>query len=68
MSLRDQMEEIYRDVPSEQIPWNLEEPPEVLSELVRTEKIEPCDAVDVVNLVLVWPHDKLPVSILVCRY
>jgi hypothetical protein len=42
MNLRDQMEEIYRDVPPAQIPWNLEQPPVVLSELVRTKKVEPC--------------------------
>lgn len=47
MNLRDQMEEIYRDVPPEQIPWNLETPPRVLTELVRTKRVEPCEAVDI---------------------
>ena len=47
MNLRDQMEEIYRDVPSEQIPWNLETPPKVLTDLVCTKKVEPCEAVDI---------------------
>ena len=47
MNLRDQMEQIYRDLPPERIPWNLEQPPELLADLVRTERIRPCDAVDV---------------------
>jgi SAM-dependent methyltransferase len=47
MNLRDQMEEIYRHMPVEQIPWNLEEPPKLLIDLVHTGRIRPCDAVDV---------------------
>jgi SAM-dependent methyltransferase len=41
------MERIYRDLPSERIPWNLEEPPELLVELVQSGEIRPCDAVDI---------------------
>ncbi len=47
MNLRDQMEEIYNDLPPEQIPWNLEEPPQLLVDLIRAGKISPCDAVDI---------------------
>lgn len=47
MNLRDQMEEIYRDLPPERIPWNLEQPPELLAGLVHTGRIHPCDAVDI---------------------
>jgi len=41
------MEEIYRQLPAEQIPWNIEQPPELLVELVQTGRIQPCDAVDI---------------------
>jgi 2-polyprenyl-3-methyl-5-hydroxy-6-metoxy-1,4-benzoquinol methylase len=47
MNLRDQMEEIYRDLPAERIPWNLQQPPDLLVDLVHTGKIQPCDAVDI---------------------
>ncbi len=44
--IRDQMEKIYRTVPPEKIPWNMETPPEILQVLVRTEKIRPCRAIE----------------------
>lgn len=47
MDLRAQMDSIYREMPPDRIPWNLEEPPELLADLVRTGKIAPCDAVDI---------------------
>lgn len=47
MKLRDQMDGIYRSLPAEKIPWNLEDPPQLLAGLVREGKIQPCDAVDV---------------------
>jgi len=40
------MDKIYRDLPLDQIPWNMETPPETLVELVNSGKIEPCRAVD----------------------
>jgi len=40
------MDEIYRQMPLEEIPWNIEEPPKVLVELVETGKLPPCKAVD----------------------
>lgn len=46
MDLREQMEQIYRDIPLENIPWNLSEPPPLLTEIVETKKIKPCKAVD----------------------
>ncbi|MCK4656941.1 MAG: methyltransferase domain-containing protein [candidate division Zixibacteria bacterium] len=46
MNLREQMEHIYRDVPLENIPWNLSEPPLLLIEAIKTGLIEPCKVVD----------------------
>lgn len=40
------MDKIYRDVPLENIPWNIEKPPEALTELVESGKVEPCKTVD----------------------
>jgi SAM-dependent methyltransferase len=47
MNLRDQMEGIYRDLPPGRIPWNLEQPPELLADLVHSGRIRPCDAIDI---------------------
>ena len=42
-----EIDEIYRKVPLEKIPWNIETPPEVLVRLVRSGKIRPqCRAID----------------------
>jgi len=41
------MDTIYRELQLDQIPWNLEQPPELLVELVRTGEVSPCDTVDV---------------------
>jgi SAM-dependent methyltransferase len=46
MSLRGEMERIYRDLTLEDVPWNLESPPEILVRLVKSGWIAPCDAVD----------------------
>ncbi len=46
MRVREQMESIYRDFPLDEIPWNHEQPPELLVELVETRRILPCRAVD----------------------
>jgi cyclopropane fatty-acyl-phospholipid synthase-like methyltransferase len=40
------MEQIYRDIPLENIPWNLTEPPDILVKAIETEKITPCKTVD----------------------
>jgi SAM-dependent methyltransferase len=47
MNLREQMESIYQELPLDRIPWNLEEPPELLVDLIQTRKIAPCDALDI---------------------
>jgi SAM-dependent methyltransferase len=44
--IKDQMEKIYRSIPPEEIPWNMETPPDAIQELVRTEKIRPCRVID----------------------
>lgn len=46
MNLREQMERIYKDIPLEQIPWNLSEPPRLLVDAVRAGKIKPCKVLD----------------------
>jgi SAM-dependent methyltransferase len=40
------MDEIYKDTPLEEIPWNMESPPELLVELVDAGKVKPCKAID----------------------
>jgi cyclopropane fatty-acyl-phospholipid synthase-like methyltransferase len=44
--LRDEMNKIYSAIPLEKIPWNNESPPPCLVELINSEKIKPCKAVD----------------------
>lgn len=46
MDLREQMDKIYRDIPLENIPWNMSEPPRLLVEAVESGRIKPCKAVD----------------------
>ena len=46
MNLREQMEQIYRDMPLDSIPWNISDPPTILVETVEAGKIKPCKAVD----------------------
>ena len=40
------MDEIYKNMSLEEIPWNIETPPELLVELVDSGKVQPCKAVD----------------------
>ena len=40
------MDEIYRKLPLDQIPWNSEAPPEALVALVDSGKVAPCKAID----------------------
>jgi cyclopropane fatty-acyl-phospholipid synthase-like methyltransferase len=44
--LKDQMEKIYKDLPLEKIPWNMETPPTILQDIVNTEKIKPCRVIE----------------------
>ena len=43
---RELLEEIYRRFHPEKIPWNREEPPPQLVELVESRKVKPCKAID----------------------
>jgi len=40
------MDEIYKKLPPEKIPWNIEAPPAVLMELVESGKVRPCRTID----------------------
>ena len=40
------MDEVYNKMSLEEIPWNKEEPPELLVELVESGKVQPCRAID----------------------
>ncbi len=44
--IKDQMEQIYKSIPLEKIPWNRESPPEVLQTLIKTNKIKACKAIE----------------------
>jgi 2-polyprenyl-3-methyl-5-hydroxy-6-metoxy-1,4-benzoquinol methylase len=46
MDISEQMEHIYQDIPLENIPWNISEPPELLVQAVATGQIKPCKVVD----------------------
>lgn len=39
-------DQVYRDLPPDKIPWNIETPPEALVELVRSGRVAPCKAID----------------------
>jgi len=41
-----EMDKIYRNMPPEEIPWNIEEPPKALVELVERENVKPCKTID----------------------
>lgn len=46
MNLQQQMEKIYQELSPDKIPWNLEEPPQRLVEVVESKRVSPCEAVD----------------------
>ena len=46
INLKHQMESIYQELTPDRIPWNLEDPPELLVDLVGSKQILPCEAVD----------------------
>ena len=46
MKLKDKMDQIYGSTSLEKIPWNIEEPPTQLIELVESGKVAPCSTVD----------------------
>ncbi len=43
---QSRIDNIYKNTPLEEIPWNNEKPPELLVELVNSGKLRPCKAVD----------------------
>ncbi len=44
--LKEQMEKIYRTLPTDKIPWNLEAVPDILQDIVKTESIKPCKVIE----------------------
>ena len=40
------MDEVYKNMPLEEIPWNRETPPDLLVDLINTGKLLPCKAID----------------------
>jgi SAM-dependent methyltransferase len=44
--IRDEVEDIYRNLSPEEIPWNMEAPPGALRELVESGRVRPCRAID----------------------
>jgi len=40
------MDEVYKNMSPEEVPWNMETPPEPLVELVDSGKVQPCKAID----------------------
>lgn len=40
------MDQIYKDLQPEKIPWNIESPPQALVDLIKSEKIKPCKTID----------------------
>ncbi len=41
-----EIDKIYRNMPLEEIPWNIETPPDALVELVDSGKVKPCKTID----------------------
>ncbi|TFG93673.1 MAG: class I SAM-dependent methyltransferase [Syntrophobacterales bacterium] len=44
--LKDQMEKIYRSLPPDTIPWNLEAVPDILQDIVKAGTIKPCKVIE----------------------
>ena len=47
MSIKDQMNKIYRDKVPDEIPWNLSQPPNLLKKLIESQRITPCNTIDI---------------------
>lgn len=45
-NIRLHMNNVYRNVPLSEIPWNIETPPQLLVELIDSGLVKPCKAVD----------------------
>jgi len=46
MTVREQMNRIYREMTSDEIPWDLAEPPQLLVDFVARGDVAPCRAID----------------------
>lgn len=46
MDIRKQMNDIYKNIPLDKIPWNMDEPPKILVDAVESGKITPCPTVN----------------------
>ena len=46
MSLKEQMDQIYANAPLGKIPWNIQDPPDLLVVIVESGYVPPCRAVD----------------------
>jgi SAM-dependent methyltransferase len=44
--IENEMERIYKNIPLERIPWNIETPPDALVELVDGGEVKPCNTID----------------------
>jgi cyclopropane fatty-acyl-phospholipid synthase-like methyltransferase len=44
--LKDQMEHIYRTMETDKIPWHFENPPKLILDLLASEQIKPCKAIE----------------------
>ncbi len=44
--IKDQMNTIYSTMPLDKIPWNIKNPPQILTTLVEKEIIKPCKIID----------------------
>jgi 2-polyprenyl-3-methyl-5-hydroxy-6-metoxy-1,4-benzoquinol methylase len=44
--IKEQMDNIYKSVPLDKIPWNNETPPPCLLELIESGKVKPCKTID----------------------
>ena len=40
------IDDIYKSVPIDKIPWNIKTPPDALIELVESKKVQPCKTID----------------------
>jgi SAM-dependent methyltransferase len=43
---KERIDNIYQDVPLEEIPWNVEAPPQALADLVESRRVSPCKTID----------------------
>lgn len=44
--IRDQMNKIYGDMDPDDIPWNIETPPVLLQDLIKSKKLSPCRIIE----------------------